>query len=236
MDFNTGKEIIDAGFSRPHDPGCHTEQSRNTGGIVQNAVSKSVLLSLGQKLRSRRKALGLTLEQVAHATALTAGFISLVERDLATPSIASVSALAAALSASMGEFLDSPPGPETLTRADRRQVYAVATGGMRYERLSNVFEGSTLRSVIVHEPPGHRSEPVSHPGEELIYVVSGALTVELEGDVTILRAGDSIHFSSRRTHATWNHTTETAAVLWCGTMDIFGEGEATSPLTGGTFS
>ena len=205
-----------------------------TGRSASQKALDPVPQSLGKRLRTRRKALGLTLEQVAQATGLSTGFVSLVERDLATPSIASVSGLAAALSASMGEFLDSPPGPETLTRADRRQVYAVATGGMRYERLSNVFEGSVLRSVIVHEPPGHRSEPVSHAGEELIYMISGALTVELEGEVTILSPGDSIHFSSRRTHATWNHTTETAAVLWCGTMDIFGEGAATSPLTGGT--
>ena len=205
-----------------------------TGRSASQKAFDPVPQSLGKRLRTRRKALGLTLEQVAQATGLSTGFVSLVERDLATPSIASVSGLAAALSASMGEFLDSPPGPETLTRADRRQVYAVATGGMRYERLSNVFEGSVLRSVIVHEPPGHRSEPVSHAGEELIYMISGALTVELEGEVTILSPGDSIHFSSRRTHATWNHTTETAAVLWCGTMDIFGEGAATSPLTGGT--
>lgn len=201
--------------------------------IARKVADQAGRESLGQRLRGRRKALGLTLEQVAQATGLSAGFISLVERDLATPSIASVSGLAAALSASMGEFLDTPPGPETLTRQDRRQVYTVASGGMRYERLSNVFDGSLLRSVIVHEPPGHRSEPVSHAGEELIYMLSGEMTVELDGEATILKPGDSIHFSSRRTHATWNHTTETAAVLWCGTMDIFGEGAAASPLTGG---
>lgn len=186
-------------------------------------------LSLGQRLRCRRKAKGLTLAEVARASNLTAGFISLVERDLATPSIASISGIAAVLGGSMGEFLDDPPRPEMLTRHDARQVYAVATGGLRYERLSNAFDGSHLRSVIIHEPPGHRSEPVSHPGEELIYVLSGALTVELEGSTTLLATGDSIHFSSQRTHASWNPGLETAVLLWCGTMDIFGEGAEPAP-------
>lgn len=172
--------------------------------------------------------MGLTLEQVARESGLTSGFISLVERDLATPSIASISGIAAVLSATMGEFLDDPPRPEMLTRQARRQVYAVATGGLRYERLSNAFEGSHLQSVIIHEPPGHRSEPVSHPGEELVYVLSGKLMIEIEGEVLLLSPGDTIHFSSQRTHASWNPTTETAALLWCGTMDIFGEG-AISP-------
>ena len=180
--------------------------------------------TLGQRLRDRRKALGLTLAEVASGSGLTEGFISLVERDLATPSIASISGIAAVLGATMGEFLDEPPRPEMLTRRDGRQVYAVATGGLRYERLSNAFDGSHLRSVIIHEPPGHRSEPVSHPGEELIYVLSGALTVEIEGATTRLATGDSIHFSSQRIHATWNPGLEAAVLLWCGTMDIFGEG------------
>lgn len=170
--------------------------------------------------------MGLTLDQVARASGLTAGFISLVERDLATPSIASIAGIAEALSARMGEFLDQPPQPMMLTRAMGRQVYAIASGGLSYERLSNAFDGSQLRSVIIHEPPGHRSEPVSHPGEELIYVLQGALTVELEGQATELAMGDSVHFSSQRVHASWNPGPETAVLLWCGTMDIFGEAAA----------
>jgi transcriptional regulator with XRE-family HTH domain len=185
-------------------------------------------LSLGERLRRRRKEMGLTLADVARESGLTAGFLSLVERDLATPSIASISGIAAVLSATMGEFLDDPPRPEPLTRRNTRQVYAVATGGLRYERLSNAFDGSQLRSVIIHEPPGHRSEPVAHPGEELVYVLSGALVVEIEGATTLLATGDSIHFSSQRIHATWNPGAEPAVLLWCGTMDIFGEGAAPS--------
>lgn len=182
--------------------------------------------TLGQRLRSRRKARGLTLQQVAEASGLTAGFLSLIERDLATPSIASVSGIAGVLGATMGEFLDQPPAPALLTRAEARQEYAIASGGLSYERLSNAFPGSVLRSVVIHEPPGHRSEPVAHAGEELIYVLSGQLTVELDGQVTVLGPGDSIHFSSSRVHAAWNAGTEVARALWCGTMDIFGEGGA----------
>jgi transcriptional regulator with XRE-family HTH domain len=194
------------------------------GDDVPATLPLTVQETLGQRLRARRKARGMTLQQVADATGLTAGFVSLIERDLATPSIASVSGIAGVLGATMGEFLDTPPAPSALTRAEARQEYAIAQGGLSYERLSNAFAGSVLRSVVIHEPPGHRSEPVSHAGEELIYVLSGQLTVELEGEVTVLRPGDSIHFSSIRVHAAWNAGTEVARALWCGTMDIFGEG------------
>ena len=78
----------------------------------------------------------------------------------------------------------------------------------------------------MHEPPGHRVEPISHRGEEMFYIIDGEITVEIEGDAEILRKGDSIHFDSRRVHSTWNHTTQTASILWCGTMDVFGDAPA----------
>ena len=45
-----------------------------------------------------------------------------------------------------------------LTRHHERPVYAVSPNSLSYERISSSFEGSVLRSVIIHEPPGHRSE------------------------------------------------------------------------------
>mgnify|MGYP000235820116 CR=1 FL=1 len=52
------------------------------------------------------------------------------------------------------------------------------------------------------------------------------ITVEIEGERKIMAVGDTIHFDSTRIHSTWNHGTETASILWCGTMDAFGEAPA----------
>ena len=65
----------------------------------------------------------------------------------------------------------------------------------------------------------------SHEGEEIFYIVEGELTLELDGERMILQAGDTAHFPSTRTHATWNHTTTTTTVFHTCTMDVFGEGE-----------
>jgi quercetin dioxygenase-like cupin family protein len=94
---------------------------------------------------------------------------------------------------------------------------------MTYERISSTFPGNQLRAVLIHEAPGHRTEPISHEGEELFFILSGALTVELEGQAYLLDAGDSIHFASSRVHSTWNHTQETATILHTCTMDVFGD-------------
>jgi len=178
---------------------------------------------LDKALRARRKELNLTMQSVADATGLSVGFISQVERGITTPSLGSLVSLAEALQADISDFLQQPPSAGQSTHTASRHAYSVPGADVSYERLSTIFPDSQLHSVIVHEPPGHRAEPISHRGEEMFYVISGEITVEIEGAVEILSQGDSIHFNSRRVHSTWNHTTSSASILWCGTMDVFGD-------------
>lgn len=179
---------------------------------------------LGKRLRDRRRHLQLTLKDIADGAGLSVGFISQIERGIAAPSLSSLVSVSRVLGVEVSEFLAQPRGDIPLTRHDQRPVYAISPNSLSYERLSSSFPGNVLRSVIIHEPPGHRSEPIAHEGEEMFYVLEGMVTVEVNGEPTILDAGDSIHFSSTKIHSTWNHATRPATLLWVGTMDVFGEG------------
>lgn len=169
------------------------------------------------------------MQHVADGAGLSVGFISQVERGLTVPSLSSLRAMARVLGRSISYFLDQPGTAEDTTRERDRVGFSVGEGALSYEWLSAEFPGSTLRTVIIHEPPGHRSEPVRHEGEELFYVIAGVITVEVDGKLTVLQHGDSIHFDSRRTHSIWNHGGQTASILWCGTMDVFGD-DAAGPI------
>lgn len=181
------------------------------------------IVPLGQRLRERRQQLRLTLQAVADRAGLSVGFISQIERGITTPSLSSLVAVSRVLGVEVSQFLAQPGGDKPLTRHDQRPVYAISANSLSYERISSSFPGNVLRSVIIHEPPGHRGEPIAHEGEEMMFVLEGAITVEVDGEVTILEAGDSIHFPSTKTHSTWNHSTVPATILWTGTMDVFGE-------------
>ncbi|MEP3279824.1 MAG: cupin domain-containing protein [Stappiaceae bacterium] len=180
-------------------------------------------VNLGEALRLRRKELGLTMQAVADGAGLSVGFISQVERNLTAPSLASLVAMAEVLQKPLSAFLGQTAEAREATFDRHRASFSVQGAGPSYERLSTVFPGSQLHSVIVHESPGHRSEPISHRGEEMFLILEGEITVEIEGTREVLRKGDSIHFDSRRVHSTWNHGTRTASIMWCGTMDIFGD-------------
>lgn len=186
-----------------------------------------VASSLGTRLRLRRQELGLTLKEVADSAGLSVGFISQIERDITVPSLTSLINVCRVLKSAVGEFLTQPSGDKPVTRHDQRPIYALGSNAITYERLSASFPGNVLRSVIFHEPPGFRSEPMAHEGEEIFFILEGGLTIEIDGERTILDAGDSIHFPSTRTHVTWNHTDGPTTVLHTCTMDVFGEGVPT---------
>lgn len=180
----------------------------------------------------RRRELKMTLQEVADTAGFSVGFISQIERGITVPSLTSLVAVCRALKTEMGSFFQTPRVDAPVTRHEGRPVYAVGgTPGntVSYERLSASFPGNVLRSTLIHEPPGFRSEPMSHEGEEIYFVVAGSVTLEIDGECTILEAGDSAHFPSTLTHVTWNHTNEPATIFHTCTMDVFGDGELSAP-------
>ena len=55
---------------------------------------------------------------------------------------------------------------------------------------------------------------------DMLFVLEGSLTVEVDEERSVLQRGDSIHFPSSKVHSTWNHSDTPATILWVGTMDV----------------
>ena len=198
------------------------------GEVSTAQLHSAIEVPIGIRLRSRRNELGLTLKDVAEGAGLTIGFISQVERGLAFPSLTSLSSICTVLDQHISTFFAQPSGTFPSTHHRKRPVYSLRGDldegeALRYERLSSIFDGSVLSSVIVHEPPGYREEPIRHEGEEIFFVLDGQITVEVDGKRTLLLAGDSIHFASTRLHSSWNHTDREASFLHVCTTDLFGD-------------
>ena len=179
--------------------------------------------SLGYLIRASRKDANLSMQTVAEKAGLSVGFISQVERNITVPSLASIKAIAAVLNKRVSFFLEEPINTDVTTRANKRNNFQVAEGGIDYEILSTNFPGSKIQSMIMCHPPGYQGEPMCHEGEELIFILEGELTLELAGQSYFLKRGDSIHFDSWDIHRIMNHTTDETISLWCGTISIFGD-------------
>ena len=93
---------------------------------------------LGDKIREARKRQGITLNQLAEASGLTASYISQAERNLTEPSLSSLRKLAAALQLPLYFFLDEEVPQTQVIRADQRRKLAIPGSGVVYEYLSPV--------------------------------------------------------------------------------------------------
>jgi quercetin dioxygenase-like cupin family protein len=161
------------------------------------------------------------MQQLADEAGISVGYVSQVERDLATPSLTTLAGIARSLDVGIDYFIATPEPGSALSRAAGRPSFSISGSSIHYERIGTDFAGNVLSSFILTVPPGYRSEMVSHEGEEIIYVLEGELTVKVEAEEIVLGPGDGFHFRGNRSHAWWNRSARPMRLLWTGTVPLF---------------
>jgi transcriptional regulator with XRE-family HTH domain len=187
------------------------------------AASAPVEVDLGARIRVLRLARGATLRQLAAQAGVTESFLSQVEREVTSPSIASVQRIARALDLAIAElFTEEAPYGRVVRRADRRQI---AYPGLRAIDEFITSDMTARLQVILStiEPGGGTGdEPYAHESdEEVVIVLSGQLELWVAGEHHVLEEGDSIAYSSRLPHRNVNSSDWQAVVLFCLTPPSF---------------
>jgi transcriptional regulator with XRE-family HTH domain len=176
---------------------------------------------VGAIIRARRRQMQMTLQELGDSAGVSVGYLSQVERDRATPSLGTLAQIARALEIGIDYFIATPDAKAALTRKAERRKFSVDGSSVIYERLGAEFPGNLLSSFILTVPPGYRSEVVSHEGEEILFVLEGAIIQRLDDQEMVMSAGDSLHFRGNRPHAWSNHTDQPARLLWTGSLTLF---------------
>lgn len=186
-----------------------------------NEVAEITGLQMGQSIRTRRHKLKLTLQDVADAAGISIGYVSLIERDKAIPTLTTLSGIAKVLGVGIDFFISRPTPNECVSHKKGRQQFLVGPSQVRYERLGASFAGHELSSFIMVLEPGYESEIVTHSGEEVAFILSGKLELTIDGDQMILGEGDSAHYDAARPHGWANPSDKPVRLLWTGTIDLF---------------
>jgi transcriptional regulator with XRE-family HTH domain len=157
---------------------------------------------LGARVRELRLDRGLTLKALGRQAGLSHPFLSQLERGLARPSVGSVERIAEALQVPVSTLWAERPGAARVIRSDEgtvaRHAEAGAPGAVRELPVNG---GTTMR--VREWSGGGRSWPddvETTAGEVLVYVVRGAIEVELDGTVHELAAGDALRFDGAVRH------------------------------------
>lgn len=177
--------------------------------------------SIGTLLKARRGELGLTLQELAARSELSAAFLSQAERGKATPSIVSLINIAKALETDIHYFI-TPPAPTSLVRRADDPQYIDIDSPVIYKRLDAEIRNQRMNALIMEIPPGtqlpvvHRSE-----GEDFFFVLEGEVEQRIGDTVFTLSKGDSAHHNTQIDHDVMNKSEHVAKLIWVGTPVLF---------------
>lgn len=164
---------------------------------------QAVPTGFGLRLRALRLEVGQTLDALAAATGLDKGYLSRVEREQKSPSLAAVLRLAAALDVPVGELFGEQVAEHAVRVVRRSERVPVPSGEPqvpRFEALSRT--GVALEAFVIY-PAVTFSEPgdaAIHPGEELLLVLSGTIEMRFVDRGFVLEEGDCAQFPGHLPH------------------------------------
>jgi transcriptional regulator with XRE-family HTH domain len=151
---------------------------------------------LGPRLRALRLAQSLTLEHLATTCGLTRGYLSLVERDLKTPSVAALLRMTEALNTDIGALFN---GRQAAMRDYVLHRHQPGHAGPQAIPIAPGRAGKTMEPFII-APSTKAIERFTHSGEELLVVLRGEVMVRLGDDELVLGLNDSLYFTASIPH------------------------------------
>jgi transcriptional regulator with XRE-family HTH domain len=156
--------------------------------------------SIGECMRAAREERGLTLEQAAESSGISKSHLSRLESSERQPSVASLLALSEVYGVPVGVLFGEPQGTTTITVSSPDQPRHTSKGlsiaACSGYPGSSVIDALRLTIAPDREPP----VPVRHAGEEWLYVLSGTLRLEYDGEDHLLTAGSTAHFNAEVPH------------------------------------
>jgi transcriptional regulator with XRE-family HTH domain len=169
--------------------------------------------AFGKRLRARRQELGLTLEDVAKMSGLGRSFISEIERDLVSPSIASLLKLCRALGLGLRDLFDERTS--TLIRKDQRHRVNLGGHGFTDYALTprNAKHMLATWTELAPGATGGRDFYSLEADEELVLVLKGELRVEFEDESLVMKEGDALTLDARRKRIIANNREDEPATV-----------------------
>ena len=185
-------------------------------------------LDLGRRLRAERLGQGMGLREMARRVGISASALSQIETGKAQPSVSKLFDIVNLLGVSVDGLLAGHDGPQvvvgrghegffSLQSADDHETLELESG-VRWRRLTaGSFPG--VEFLQVEYRPGACSSSdgtfMRHAGQELGYLLSGRLKVDVGFDSHELGPGDSISFPATTPHRLRNDGPEPATAIWC---------------------
>ena len=179
-----------------------------------------VRMDIGRKLKDLRVMKGLTQEELADRAELTKGFISQLERNLTSPSIATLMDILQCLGTNIGDFFN-----------EETEEQIVFSKGDYFEKLDSDLKNkiqwiipnaqkNVMEPILLTLEPGGSTYPDNpHEGEEFGYVLKGSVQLLVGNHIYKIKSGESFYFLPEKQH--YLESRHGATILWVSSPPSF---------------
>jgi transcriptional regulator with XRE-family HTH domain len=172
--------------------------------------------TLGADIRALRKARGVTLQALADYLGRSVGWISQVERDLSAPSVDDLRRMARFFKVPISILFGQPGAPAEeaglIVRKGARRSIGSGDGGLVEELLSPDLTDDFEMVHSTFAPHSSIGETVTRPTQEVAFVVSGRLDLEIGGARFTVGPGDSFRIRGEAFQYANPYTTAAVAI------------------------
>lgn len=184
------------------------------------AFIREAIVEIGQRIKQLRVMKGLTQEELADRAELSKGFISQVERDLTSPSIATLMDILQCLGVSVSEFFTEEPEEQVVFGKEDYFEKKDEENKNTIEWIVPNAQKNRMEPILLKLEPGGTTDPDSpHEGEEFGYVLNGTVTIHLGNKAYRAKRGETFYYVSGKQHYLTSKTG--ASVLWISSPPTF---------------
>lgn len=177
-------------------------------------------MDIGSKIKDLRMANGLTQEELADRAELSKGFISQLERDLTSPSIATLEDILQCLGVSVSEFFAEDRVSQVVFKDEDYFEKEDNECLNKIEWIIPNAQKNTMEPIRLTLEAGGQTYPDNpHEGEEFGYVLKGAITIHLGTEKFQAKAGESFYYTADKSH--YITSKKGARLIWVSSPPSF---------------
>lgn len=179
-------------------------------------------MDIGNKLKELRVQKGLTQEELAGRAELSKGFISQLERDLTSPSIATLTDILQCLGSDLKDFFSSTVEEQIVFN---ESDYFQKTDEALHNKIEWIIPNAQKNIMepirLTLDPGGSTYPDIPHEGEEFGYVITGSIAIHIGKKKYIAKKGESFYFKPITGHYITAHSKTGATIIWVSTPPSF---------------
>ena len=179
-------------------------------------------MQFGNKIKELRTKMALTQEELASRCDLSKGFISLVERDLTSPSIATLMDILECLGTDLKTFFNDTDNATVVFHKDNLVLQENAEAGYDLLWLIPNAQKNVMEPILLTIHGGGHSETYPpHEGEIFGYVLQGGATLHLGSVRYKIKKGESFYYKANSPHHLENTGKTDAVIMWVSSPPNF---------------